>query len=227
VTEALTPAELAALRAISTPTISNAIETFRIRPRNKGFMDSSVVCRFPELGSMAGYAATIKIRASEKSQDSMPAPAVWAAFEEVPRPWVVVVQDLDYPNPTGSYWGEVNGSVYQALGAVGTVTNGGVRDLPEVRPTGFHFFSSCILVSHAYVHVVEAGAPVEVGGLTVRPADFLHGDEHGVISIPLEIARDLPDAARKLESAERRLIEHARSGSATVQSLADIYGRVD
>ncbi len=138
-----------------------------------------------------------------------------------------MIEDLDYPNPVGSYWGEVNASVYKALGAAGTVTNGGVRDLPEVRPTGFHFFSSCVLASHAYVHVDECGGPVSVGGLTVNPGDLLHGDEHGVTSIPIEIARDLPKAAAAIERAERRLIDYARSPAFTVEGLLDMYRRVD
>ncbi len=225
--EPLSSDELEALRAITTPTVSNAIETFHLRPRNEGFMDSTIVCRFPELGAMVGYAVTIKIAARDRPSKAMAAPEVWSECAKVPRPWVVVVEDLDYPDPIGSYWGEVNGSVYKALGAVGTVTNGGVRDLPEVRETGFHFFSSCVLVSHAYVHVAEVGTPVTVGGLVVRPGDVLHGDEHGVINIPFENARQLPDAARRIDAAERRLIDHARSGSATAKTLADIYGRVD
>jgi regulator of RNase E activity RraA len=223
----LTPEELEALRAITTPTISNAIEAFRVRPRNEGFMDSTIACRFPELGAMAGYAAPIKVRAKMKPDQSIAAPEVWSRLSAVPKPWVVVVEDLDYPHSVGSYWGEVNGSVYKALGAVGTVTNGGVRDLPEVRATGFHFFSSCVLVSHAYIHVVEAGTPVRVGGLTVKPGDLLHGDEHGVINIPLEIARDLPNAALELEEREQKLIEFARSGEFTAEGLAEFYRRVD
>jgi 4-hydroxy-4-methyl-2-oxoglutarate aldolase len=226
-TDPLTTEELAALRAITTPTVCNAIETFDVRLRNEGFMDSTIQCRFPELGPMVGYAVTVTIRASAPTEHQIPAPEVWAEMEKVPQPWVVVVDDLDYPRPVGSYWGEVNASVYKALGAVGTVTNGGVRDLPEVRATDFHFFSSCVLVSHAYVHVVDVGGPVTVGGLTVHPGDLLHGDEHGVTSIPLEIARDLPKAAQELEARERKLIDYARSGEFSREKLADRYGRVD
>ena len=225
--EPLTAEELAALRAISTPTICNAIETFDVRPRSEGFMDSTITCRFPELGSVIGYAVTAKISAAEPPGVEMPHAEVWAEFARTPKPWLVVIEDLEYPNPVGSFWGEVNAGVYKALGAVGTVTNGGVRDLPEVRPTGFQFFSSCVLVSHAYVHVVEYGGPVAVGGLTVRPGDLLHGDEHGVTSIPLEIARDIPQASQAIEMAERRLIDYARSPACTPERLADMYGRVD
>jgi 4-hydroxy-4-methyl-2-oxoglutarate aldolase len=227
--EPLTAEQLQVLRKFSTPTIANAIETFNVRPRNAGFMDHSIACRFPELGAMVGYAVTAKIRASRppESGEEIAHSKVWAEFLKTPKPWVVVIEDLDAPNPVGSYWGEVNGATYAALGAVGVVTNGGVRDLPEVRRTGFHFFSAAVLVSHAYVHVVEVGGPVMVGGLTVKPGDLLHGDEHGVTSVPIEIAEKLPDACRAIETAERRLIEYARSGKATVEALAKIYGEVD
>src|SRR5574341_1983893 len=144
--EAFSPEELEALRRITTPTVCNAIETFGVRPRGEGFMDSTITCRFPELGPMVGYAVTAKIRASRPPDTEVTYDRVWAEFDRSPKPWVVVIEDLDYPNPVGSYWGEVNASTYRALGAVGCVTNGGVRDLPEVRRLGFHFFSSCVLV---------------------------------------------------------------------------------
>jgi 4-hydroxy-4-methyl-2-oxoglutarate aldolase len=217
--EPLTREELDALQAITSPTVCNAIETFKFRPRNEGFMDSTIKCRFPELGAMVGYAVTAKMKARERPERSLAPWDVWAEMEKVPRPWVVVIQDLDYPNPVGSFWGEVNGSIFKGLGAVGTVTDGGVRDLPEVRATGFHFFSSCVLVSHAYLHVVEVGTPVSVGGLTVNPGDLLHGDEHGVTSIPLEIAREVPKAAKGVEDRERVVINFARSPEFTADGL--------
>jgi regulator of RNase E activity RraA len=226
-TAPLSADELAALRAYSTPTVCNAIERFGVRPRNQGFMDGTIVCRFPELGPMAGYAVTAKVRAAQPPEREAPFAAVWDKFEKTPRPWVVVIEDLDYPQPVGSYWGEVNASVYKRLGAVGCVTNGGVRDLGDVRPHGFHFFSSCLLVSHAYMHVVEAGTPVSVGGLVVRPGDLLHGDEHGVTTVPHEIARELPDACRQLEAAERKLIGYASSAESTLEGLREMYPKVD
>jgi 4-hydroxy-4-methyl-2-oxoglutarate aldolase len=217
--EALTTQELDALRAITSPTVCNAIETFGVRPRNEGFMDSTIKCRFPELGVMVGYAVTAKIKAREHPQEALPPWDMWTEMEKVPKPWVVVIEDLDYPDPVGSYWGEVNGSIHKGLGAIGTVTNGGVRDLPEVRATRFHFFSSCVLVSHAYLHLVEVGTPVSVGGLTVKPGDLLHGDEHGVTSVPVEIARDVPKAAERVEAGERVIIDFARSSECTADGL--------
>jgi regulator of RNase E activity RraA len=226
VSGAVSPAELEALRAYSTPTICNAIETFGVRPRTDGFMDASIICRFPELPPIVGYAVTARIRAGEPPEHEISHREIWRTFAMTPKPWIVVVEDLDL-HPVGAWWGEVNASTYRALGAVGCVTNGGVRDLPEVRSLGFQFFSAHILVSHAYVHVIEAGGEVRVGGLTVRPGDVLHADQHGVTSIPLGIARHVADAARRIELQEQPVIEYARSAQCDVERLADLYGNVD
>jgi len=222
-TEPLTEQELDALRTITTPTIANAIETFDVRPRSAGFMDSSIRCIFPELGAMVGYAVTAKIRARERSGKALAPWQMWEEMAKIATPRVVVIEDLD-PDPIGSFWGEVNGSIYKGLGGVGVVTNGGVRDLPEVRATGFHFFASCVLVSHAYVHLVEVGTPVSIGGLTVEPGDLLHGDEHGVTNIPIEIAREIPRAAERVETHERRIIDFARSAGVSVDGLRKLFG---
>ena len=223
--DALTADELDALRGITSPTISNAIETFDVRSRSEGFMDSSIRCMFPDLGGMAGYAVTAKIAAREKPQSSLSYFDMFDAMSDVPKPWVVVIEDLDYPNALGSYWGEVNGSIYKGMGCVGLITNGGVRDLDEVVETGFHFFASCVLVSHAYVHLEEVGTPVSVGGLTVSPGDLLHADKHGVVSIPHDIAREVAAASAEVERRERPIIDFARSSEMSADGLRALFGR--
>jgi regulator of RNase E activity RraA len=201
---------LEALLEFSTPSISNGIESFKVRQRNEGFMDAGIRCVFPEVGRMVGYAATAKIRAAARG-DRLPASDLWQHVQSMPGPRVVVVEDLDDPPGVGALWGEVNGNVHRALGCVGVVTNGSVRDLDEVEALGFHFFAGSVGVSHAYVHIVELGIPVNVGGLTVRPGDILHGDKHGVISVPAEIVEALPAAIRKIEAEERRTISFCQS----------------
>ncbi len=221
--EPLTANELEALRTITSPTICNAIETFKVRSRSAGFMGSSIRCFFPELGTLAGYAVTAKIAAREPSDSALAPVELWKLIEQSPKPAILAIEDLDYPAPIGSFWGEVNGSIYKGLGAVGTITNGGVRDLDEVRATGFHFFASCVLVSHAYIHLVEVKTPVNIGGLVVRPGDLLHGDQHGVTSIPIEIARDIPKAAEAVEEREHRIIDYARSSDCTADGLRKVF----
>ncbi len=222
----LRPDEVEALKKITTPTVSNAIETFDVRPRNEGFMDSTVRCILPELGAMVGYACTATIRAS-RQEPSASTLEMWMTVQNVPSPRVVVIQDLDAPSPVGSFWGEVNGNTYKALGCVGTVTNGGVRDLDEVRRLGFHFFASCVLVSHAYVHLVEIGGPVQVGGIAVNPGDLIHADQHGVLVVPPEIAKEIPRAAAEVEERERQIINLCQSGEFSPERLRDLHDEAD
>lgn len=214
--------ELEALRRWPTCAISNAIELFNIRPRNEGFMLPEIKCIFPELGSMIGYAVTAVISADSPEGRRIPPPDWWEVVRKIPEPRVVVIHDLDRP-VIGSFWGEVNANIHKALRCVGTVTDGSVRDLDEVRQVGFHFFSSCVTVSHAYVHLVEVGIPVKVGGLVVKPGDLIVGDQHGVISIPLDIARDVPRAAQVVEDWERRVINFCKSNEFTVDGLKDRF----
>jgi regulator of RNase E activity RraA len=136
---------------------------------------------------------------------------MWKLILQTPAPRVVVIEDLDDPPCIGSMWGEVNCTIHKALGCVGVVTNGGVRDLDEVRAMGFHFFSRYVIPSHAYEHLVEIGTQVNVGGLTVKPGDLLHGDQHGVIIIPGEIAHLVAARAHEVEQSERNIINFFRS----------------
>jgi regulator of RNase E activity RraA len=212
-------AVLAELRAFPTPAIANGIETFEVRPHNTGYMDASVGCMFPELGIAQGFAATATIRASVPGQADRTRD-LWRHVLSISEPRFVVVQDLDDPPGVGSLWGEVNSNVFQTFGCIGVITNGCVRDLDEMRGLGFHAFASSVGVSHAYVHIEGAGSSVRVGGLEVQPGDLLQADQHGVISIPTEIADALPEAIRKLEAREREVIAMFRAPDFSPESLA-------
>ncbi|MBA3440797.1 MAG: RraA family protein [Pyrinomonadaceae bacterium] len=220
-TSRLSIGELEALKRISTPTISNAIETFNLRPRNEGYMSPEVRCLFPDLGAMVGYAVTARIKADQPATDGQQASRFdyWDYVLKMPAPRIAVVQDLDQPPAIGSFWGEVNASVHRALECVGTITDGGVRDLDEVHAFGFHFFAAEVIVSHAYIHLIDFGGPVKVGGLVVNPGDLIHADKHGAIVIPHEIAREVAGAAAMIEATERRIINYCQSSDFSVERL--------
>ena len=209
---------LAELAGFPTPALANGIETFDVRPHNTGFMDATVRCMFPELGIVQGFAATATIRASAPGEDVTR--ELWRHVLSVPEPRFVVVQDLDDPPGVGSFWGEVNSNIFQAFGCAGVITNGCVRDLDEMRTVGFHAFAGSVCVSHAYVHVKSSGQPVTIGGLDVRPGDLLQADQHGVITIPLEIAAELPAAIRQLEAREKDVIAMFRAPGFSPESFA-------
>lgn len=217
-----------ALKKISSPTVANAIETFNVRPRSTGFMSSEIRALFPELGPLVGHAVTALIRAEPAPRDGHRAStfAWWDYVLSIPAPRVIVVHDLDDPRGQGAQWGEVQANIHKALGVAGVVTDGSVRDLDEVRALGFQFAAAHVSVSHAYVHMVDFGLPVKVGGLWVAPGDLIHADQHGVVTIPPEVAERVPEAVTKIEVDERRIITLCQSPGFSTEKLRALYREI-
>jgi regulator of RNase E activity RraA len=218
----LSPELFEAIRRLDTCLVSNAIETFEIRLRNEGYADASVRCMFPNMRSMLGNAITASIRCSGPPPDTrayLERTDWWDHILSVPPPRVVVIQDIDSKPGRGAFLGEVHANILMALDCVGAVTNGAVRDLPAVATMGFHFFAQNACVSHSYAHLVEIGEPVLIGGLKVHPGDLIQGDCHGVLSIPREVATDIPAVAERILDKERKLIGLCRVPDFSVEKL--------
>jgi len=220
--------QIAALRALSSPTVANAIETFKVRPREAGNLSSQIRALFADLGPAVGYAVTALIRAEHPAPREKRAGtfAWWDYIQSIPTPRIVVMHDLDDPQGQGAYWGEVQANIHKALGCVGVVTDGSVRDLDEARKLGFQFCAAHVSVSHANVHLVDFGLPVKVGGVWVSPGDLLHGDQHGVVVVPHEVAERIPEAAGRLAAEEARIIQACRPDGFTVDRLKAAYKAV-
>ena len=219
----LTAEQLETLRKIPSPSIANAIETFDVKPRNKGFMLPQIKSIFPDMPHMIGYAVTAVIGAEMPPSKNMNVSRLdWVdAITSVPEPRVLVMKDIDYPNVVGSFWGEVQANIHKALGCVGTITDGGVRDLDEMRELGFNAFATDVLVSHAYVHLIEVGVPVTVGGMDVKMGDIVLGDQHGVVGIPMDIAAELPAAVKRVEDRGQIMIGLCQAPDFPVEKLKD------
>jgi len=212
--EPVTPPYLEELRALSTCVVASAIETFDVRLRNKGFSDSRLHCIFPELPAAVGYAATARLRAADPPMEGhtyYDHGDWWNSLLKIPAPRIVVIEDADSRPGLGAFIGEVHANVLLALGCVAVVTNGAVRDLPEVRKSGLQMFAGNVSLSHAYAHVFDFGRTVEIAGLTVQPGDLIQGDLHGVQTIPREIAARVPEKAREIMKARKELIGVCRS----------------
>lgn len=203
--------ELNILRSYDTPTISNALERFDIRSRTDGVMDATIRQIIPYGTTFLGYVCTAAIRASEPAKgDNRPlARSYFEQFSQTRLPSIAVIEDLD-DRPVGSFWGEVNATVHKALGCVATVTNGGVRDLREVKTLGFGYFAREVLVTHGYVHFESAAEEVQVGGLCIAPGNLLAADEHGVVLIPHEVTNDLLSSLIATAKAELPILEASR-----------------
>jgi 4-hydroxy-4-methyl-2-oxoglutarate aldolase len=214
--------DLDALRRLDTCTISNAIETFQVRLRNAGFADARIRCMFEDFPPMVGYAATAQLRTGEPpitGRIYLDRTDWWNSILQVPAPRIVVLEDLDKPPGLGAFIGEMHAAILRALGCVGYVTDGGVRELPRVKAQGLHLFAGNVAVSHAYAHIFDFGSAVRVGGLEVHPGDLLHGDRHGLVTVPKEIASEIPAVAGRLRQAEQSVIDFCRSQEFSVDKL--------
>lgn len=204
----LTPDQLAALRAIDSPTIANAIEEFDVRDRRAGYMDGSIRCIYPELGEILGYAFTITFK--DRGPDDPPMRQEWVKALEhalaLPTPRILVARDASKDVPAALF-GEIMCTMLTRLDFVGVITDGTVRDLNEVRELGLQYFASGVIVSHGQVTVESFATPVTVAGLTVNPGDLLHADCNGVVQIPAEIAPQVAAKAEEVRQDEGKLLK--------------------
>jgi len=219
-----------ALGRYDTPTICNAMEIVAPERRAIGFTTRPMVCPFPQLPPIVGYARTATIRATVPS--GQPAAAQrdrrMAYYDYVgtgPGPRISVIQDIDGPDAGfGAFWGEVNSAVHKALGCLGVVTDGSIRDVPQWAP-GFQALAGSVGPSHAHVHVTGFGAEVRVAGMTVCDGDLIHADSHGAVVIPHGLAAQLPEAAELCGRREVPILEIARSQSFSLDKLRQALAR--
>lgn len=201
----LTDAELDALRQIDTPTIANAIEPFNVRSDTDGFMGWDIRCMFPEMGVMAGYAvtATLDTTTHGRVHDREARFQLFEAIDASPKPVVLALKDLSSKPKHGCHFGDGLATVSMRLGAIGLVTDGGVRDVDTVREMGFHYFARGMVPAHGNFGFMEAQVPVRISGVLVNPGDLIHADANGVTTIPTEIARDVIGQAREVLAREK------------------------
>ncbi len=223
----LTPVRVEQLRRFSTCLIASAIERFEVRLPNTGFSDSSIRCIFDDLPPIVGFAVTARIRTADPPMEGggyiYDRVDWWKDILNVPAPRIVVIQDVDSNPGLGALVGEVHANILQALGCVGVVTNGAVRDLNAVRASGFQMFAGNISVSHAYAHVFDFGGTVDVARMNINPGDLLHADRHGVLSIPAEIADKIPPVAAELADRRHQIVDLCRSSDFSIEKLRDFF----
>jgi 4-hydroxy-4-methyl-2-oxoglutarate aldolase len=222
VARSLPAVDIDALRRLDTCIVSDAIETFYVRLRNTGFADASIQCVFKDLPPMVGYAATARLRTEDPPVEGgtyHDRTDWWNSIVQVPAPRIAVIEDMDKTPGVGAFIGDMHAAILMAVGCIGYVTNGAVRKLPRVREMGFHLFAGNVAVSHAYAHIFDLGAPVHIDGMRIHSGDLLHGDQHGLLTIPAEIATQVSAAAQQLQQKQQRVIDVCRSKRFSVEKL--------
>lgn len=225
----ITPELLQRLATLDTPTVCNALEVVAPERRGYGYTVEPLVCAHADLPPMVGFARTATIRAMHPSdvrgRDARArSDAYYTYIADGPRPSIVVIQDLDGNHRGyGSFWGEVNSNIHKGLGALGVITDGSVRDVPDFA-AGFQFLADRVGPSHAYVHVVDFSTPVTVSGMRVVDGDLIHADQHGAVVIPAAQAGEVNAAADLIARRERVIIEAAQQPGFDMDALRSAQG---
>ena len=201
------------LQSVDTPTVCNAIEVAQGRRGFDAFTRGSMLASDPR--PMVGYAVTAQIAALAPPTEDAPTirarrMAYYRAMADAAKPSVAVVQDLDYPDCIGAYWGEVNTTIHKGFGMSGALTNGVMRDLGDMAPD-FPVVAGSIGPSHGFVHVRSVGTPVTIHGLTIAPGDLVHADRHGAVVVPPEVIPHLATAIARMQATEQLILAPARA----------------
>jgi regulator of RNase E activity RraA len=214
----LSHSDLLELRRWNTPTIYNGWEQITTHDRTRDAINLEETTDFmPQMGAMVGYAVTVVIEPSNAAHPQAN-PSAWNEYRRyiasVPGPKIIVVQDLDKPRVIGSFWGEVNSNLHRALGCVGTITDGAIRDVDEMSYAGFKALARRLAVGHAWSCPVRWDGEVEVFGQRVQPGQLIHADKHGFLAVPFGDEKRLLDAARFMDSNEcQHVIAAARENA--------------
>jgi regulator of RNase E activity RraA len=228
----ITPADLEALRQFDTPTICNALEVVVPERRAIGFNRRPLVAPFPTLKPVVAYARTATIRSREanplgKAEARALRIRYYEHIAEKPTPSIALLQDIDGPDiGFGAFWGEVQTNLHRALGCVGVVTDGSVRDLDAVAE-GFFVLAGSVMPSHAHVALVEVGGTVSVAGMMVSPNDIIHADRHGAVVVPADAVKKVPEAADKIARREKVLLDAAKRPGFSVEDLKRALSQAD
>lgn len=217
------PETVKELREFDSPTVANAIELFQVRDRTEGYASMELRCFFPDLKPMVGYAITCTADSTTRGPKRRRAlHELFDALNAASGPTVVVVQNVGEDRLKSCFVGDMICTAYNRLGAVGMITNGGVRDLSGIRQKtpDFHIFAAGTVVSHGIALIpLEVNVPVTICGLPVQPGDLLHGDESGLVKVPLDIAESIAEKARSVRDREARVFEYLEGASVSLEGI--------
>jgi len=214
----LSDGEINELRRWNTPAVCSGWEQVTRRDINGEAINLEPVQDFmPFLGSMVGYAVTVVIQPGDPAPKRQN-PRAWSEYRRyvaaIPGPKIVIVQDLDKPRLVGAFWGEVTSNFHRAVGCVGTIIDGGIRDVDEMAQAGFKALARGLCVGRAHSCPIRWGGPVEVFGRRIVPGQLIHADKHGFLAVPPGDELRLLEATRFIDANECRTLIAAARGTA-------------
>ncbi len=228
----LSEKDLEALRRLDTPTVCNAIEIVDPTRRSYGYTVETLISARPQLPSIVGYARTAIIRTRQPNarppDDARAHRLAYLKYvADGPRPSIILIQDIDGSmGGFGCFWGEVHSTIHQSLGAVGAITDGGMRDV-DALAAGFQILARKVVPSHAFDHLIDFDCEVNICGMVAQPGDLIHADRHGAVIVPAGAAAEIAAAAELIQRREAVLLAACRRDDFSYDVLVEAIAKAD
>ena len=173
---------------------------------------------------VAGSVVTFRMR-----YDPSPQPAMaysyaraFAYAATVSSPVLVAESGLGIRSPFG---GGASRSFVHA-GLAGSIIDGTIRDVADVRSQGFQMFSRGISTDSFVVERLpegyvgaDTGSPITVGGVSVVQGDLIVADEDGIVFCWPEDAPAAIEAAREILAEEEAIFKRWDAGESYLAGL--------
>lgn len=193
---------LAQLRGLGSAVVSDALDRLEIDGQASG------ISRLSGPGSIAGRAFTVDYEPVDAQGGT-----VGDYVDDVKPGSVVVLANAGRTDCT--VWGGLLSVVASRRDIAGTVIDGACRDVQQARDLGYHLFarSNWMRTGKGRVRVKDYNVPVLVGGIRIRPGDFILGDADGVVVVPADVSESVVAAAAEIDRAEREIAAEVSRGT--------------
>ena len=152
------------------------------QPEN--YTGPEIRCLLPELGPIAGYAVTAELSTNDPDTMGIPWDEYHEALERDTFPIIAVMKDVDSRPGRGAAFGDDMAGRYKALGTVGVIIDGSVRDLDGIKQVGMPIWGSGRVPGHGVMPLLRVNIPVTVGRLRINYGDLIVADSDGCTKIP-------------------------------------------
>lgn len=217
-------AALSGLATYPVGMIESAVAKLGRRPRSEGVSAPGLIAMRKSQTALLGYAIPVQVSVDDGAPHGRANNIDWWRYVERQTfgQRVVVAQDISSDPARGVACGRLSAHIYAALGCVGFVTNGFVRDADSLGDLNFTLFASGHSARHGDPHVVRFGTPANLGQVRVSLGDVVAVDADGMIAFPAAWLSDVIREARSLDEKQGPIYQHSRSGKATADSLAKL-----
>lgn len=202
------------LLAIDTPSLSDSLDMLCLSGAVVGLSPMTVQRR------IAGRVQTVRLG---PAKEGLPKRHLGAAAIMASEPGDVIA--IQHGRDDVSGWGGLLSRGALAKGVSGVVIDGGFRDIDEARELGLPVFGRAAVPVTARGRIAEHAwnEPITVGGVSVRPGDWVLADGSGVVFVDQDRIEEVLGVAAMIAKREALMARDIDGGRPIGQVLGADY----